>query len=300
MEQTGIIFNIQHYSVHDGPGIRTVVFLKGCPLRCLWCANPESQKPECQMAWDREKCIGCRSCIEELGSLSCRFEEGAGLKWEDPAEDRDHPADWEAIAGVCPSEAFHVIGRRATVEEVLSEVEKDAVFYGNSGGGITLSGGEPLMQHTFAVKLLREARGRGMHTAMETSGYAAFAVFREAVAELDYLLMDVKAYDDSIHRKYTGVSNRRILSNLKKIRELYPELPIHVRTPVIPGVNDNEQEIGAIAGFLQQFRGIRYELLKYHRYGQPKYGTLNRKYEMGEVILEEEVFEKLKKFERFD
>lgn len=156
------------------------------------------------------------------------------------------------------------------------------------------------MQHTFAVKLLQEARKRGMHTAMETSGYSAFEVFQKAVSELDYLLMDVKTYNDSIHRKYTGVSNRCILSNLKRIRELYPELPIHVRTPVIPGVNDNEEEIGGIAGFLQQFRGIRYELLKYHRYGQPKYGTLNRKYEMGEVVLEEEAFEKLKKFERFD
>lgn len=297
MEQTGIIVNIQHYSVHDGPGIRTVVFFKGCPLSCRWCSNPESQKRQCQMAWNREKCIGCGSCVEELKDFACRFEGTGGLHWQEPsAKDADR-IDWKKVDLVCPAAAFHVFGKKWRSEEILKEVKKDAVFYGNSGGGITLSGGEPLMQPSFAAELLKKAGSQGIHRAMETSGYAPFEVFRETAEQLDYLLMDIKAYDDGIHKKYTGVSNRIILENLRKIRREFPELPIHVRTPVIPGVNDSEKEIGKIADYVRQFSNIRYELLKYHRYGLPKYEMLRREYDMGDDILSDGLFANLKQFE---
>lgn len=297
MEQTGIIFNIQHYSVHDGPGIRTVVFFKGCPLRCLWCANPESQKRQCQMAWNREKCIGCGSCVELLKDFECRFDQEQGLFWQEPSAEKADRINWSKADLVCPAEAFHVFGRKRTAEEILKEVKKDVVFYGNSGGGVTLSGGEPLMQHSFACELLKVAREQGIHRAMETSGYASYEIFRETAELLDYLLIDIKAYNDEIHSKYTGVSNRVILENLRKIRRDFPELPIHVRTPVIPGVNDSEKEIGEIADYIRRFSNIRYELLKYHRYGLPKYEMLRRNYEMGEEKLSDELFAELKKFE---
>lgn len=291
MEPLGTVFNIQHYSLHDGPGIRTVVFLKGCPLRCLWCSNPESQNPEPELIWSRSACIGCMRCVRELQAGNFRFEGERGLCWDAGA------ALTEAELAVCPSTALRLTGGKMSVDEVLREVEKDALFYDHSEGGMTLSGGEPLSQPEFVGALLQEAKKRRIHLAMETSGYASWEVFRGAAAYLDYLLMDLKCMDDRIHRAYTGVSNRRILENLKKLRREFPGLPIHVRTPVVPGVNDTEEEIGAIHDFLAPFGNVRYELLKYHRLGEPKYASLRRSYPLGRRELSEEKMEVLKKFE---
>lgn len=285
---TGIIFNMQKYSLHDGPGIRTIVFLKGCPLRCRWCANPESQLCRPQLGWNHGDCIGCQSCVKQLKDWDCRFEGDQGLFWDEKAE-----FDAKRLRLVCPTEALHVIGEEKTVSEILERVERDAVFYGNSGGGLTVSGGEPLMQPEFVCSLLREAGRRHMHRAMETSGYAAWDIVKAAAEHLDYLLYDVKLYNDELHRRYTGVSNVKILENLQRIRRTFPELPIRVRTPVIPGVNDNAGEIRAIRDFVRQIPGAKYELLKYHRLGQAKYESLHREYSMGNAELSEEKFQML-------
>lgn len=290
-ETKGLIFNIQRFSVHDGPGIRTVVFEKGCPLRCLWCANPESQVAKPQLAWTEGKCINCKSCEGAGLNSNPHFKED-GLYWDefDILESDD-------IDKVCPSKALHVIGQETTVCDVISQINKDEIFYGDEEGGLTISGGEPLMQPKFTYQLLKEAKKYGISTAIETTGYGDTGDFIKIAGKLDYLLMDIKTLDDTVHKKVTGVSNELILNNFDSIRRAYPDLPIHVRTPVIPGVNDNEKAIKSIFEFLQNRKNVRYELLKYHRLGEPKYVSLHRTYPMKEMVLSDEVFDELKKFE---
>ncbi len=292
MELLGTVFNIQHYSLHDGPGIRTVVFLKGCPLRCRWCSNPESQRREPELMWRKSECIGCECCVRELKTGHFRFEGERGLCW-----DMDAVPEEGLIAAVCPSKALQMVGEKKSVDEVLDEVAKDALFYDHSEGGMTLSGGEPLSQPEFVTALLKEAKRRRIHLAMETSGYAPWDVFCKAAGYLDYLLMDIKCMDDAVHREYTGVSNKPILENFKRLRMEYPNLPIHVRTPVIPGVNDTKEEIRAVRDFLEPFSNVRYELLRYHRLGEPKYASLHREYSLGKRELTEECMERLREFE---
>lgn len=291
MKQTGIVFNIQHFSIHDGPGIRTVVFLKGCPLRCLWCANPESQNPSPEIGWTKNECIGCQGCVRQLKELQCEFHGEEGVLWKNGTEIYEETA--EKIKKVCPSGALHVIGERKTPEEILEQVEKDKPFYDTSGGGMTLSGGEPLMQPTFTLDLLKEAKKRGIHTCMETAGLASWEIFRPILEQLDYLLMDMKCFSSEKHKAYTGVRNERILENLKKLRSVFPELPVKIRTPVIPGFNDSEEELLPIASLVRNL-GCDYELLKYHRLGEAKYESLHRAYPMGDVELPDAVFEELK------
>ena len=268
--EKGIVFNIQRFSVHDGPGIRTVVFLKGCPLRCKWCANPESQKGEIEVAWTKSKCIGCGKCKD---------------------------IDISEIDRICPSKARHTIGYETTVEHVLSIVDRDGIFYGDEEGGLTISGGEPLMQPKFTYQLLKGAKELGINTAIETTGFASAATVIKIAGKLDYLLMDIKTLDNRIHKEVTGVSNEVILDNFTLIRRSFPNLPVHVRTPVIPGVNDNEEAIRSIYDFIGNCKNVRYELLKYHKLGQPKYESLNREYPMKDAKLDEEMFEELKKYQ---
>ena len=290
-EELGNIFNIQRFSVHDGPGIRTVVFLKGCPLRCRWCANPESQKSQVELAWTSSKCIGCKKCENSDLTCSPRFEEGR-LRGGALSE-----KDIALVDRTCPSKALHTIGYKASVSEVLDVLEKDQVFYGDEEGGLTISGGEPLLQHEFTIGLLKAAKEHGINTCIETTGYAPTDIFLQVAAELDYLLMDIKTLRGHVHKEYTGVDNQLIISNLKAVREKLPHLPIHLRTPVIPGFNDNEESIREIHDFLIGFENVRYELLKYHRLGIQKYESLGRTYEMPDVDLDIEKFVKLKKFE---
>ena len=274
----GVVTNIQRFSTHDGPGIRTVVFLKGCPLRCLWCCNPETQRPDIEMGLAPDKCVAecdrCLSCcpsqaltkgeeglhLERLFCLSC-----APLAQCRPTCD-----------AVCPQEVFVPYGRRRSVEDVLDEVERDAPFFRYEQGGLTLSGGEALFQPDFALALLRGAQERMLHTCLETCGQVPEAVLREACRHLDYLLFDVKTLDDDAHRRATGVSNGRILSNLRMVRREFPNLPLRVRTPVIPRFNDTADMVERIALFLKELGVAEYELLTYHAYGTGKTLSLGR------------------------
>ncbi|MBQ7679867.1 MAG: glycyl-radical enzyme activating protein [Butyrivibrio sp.] len=287
--RTGIVFNVQHFSVHDGPGIRTVVFVKGCPLRCRWCANPESQRFDPEFGWTAKECIGCGACVKTFSEYGCHFEEDS-LLWSREHADRI-PAARE-VDSVCPTGAFHVIGEERTVEALIAEVERDRVFYENSGGGLTISGGEPLAQADFTAALLEEAGRRQLHRTMETCGCAPSAAMERVAPLLDTLYYDIKLLDPVSHETWTGAPNEDILRNLRLARALRPDLPILVRTPVIPGVNDHEEMLCAIAGLVREI-GAGYELLKYHRYGEAKYASLHRPYPMGSVTLAEERFQAL-------
>lgn len=239
-QERAIVFHIQHYSLQDGPGIRTTVFFKGCPLRCKWCCNPESQRFD----------------VEPMGNQTA--------------------------------------GTAMTVDEILQEVEKDEVFYRHGGGGMTLSGGEPLAQGRFAIELLKKAKQRYISTAIETSGCVAQEVLLEAAEYLDTVYMDIKNLNDEKHQEWTGISNKTIIANFKALKETYPNLNVIVRTPVIPGFNDTEQNIREICRFLKSAGQTKYELLPYHRFGKSKYEKLGIPYPMGEAQLEPDKMKQLK------
>ena len=281
--ERGLVFNIQKFSLHDGSGIRTLVFLKGCPLRCIWCSNPEGQTCAPQLAYDERKCIGRDAC-EDACRRACD---------DDAIEARDDgkvtvlgdrcTACGECVL-VCPSQALERLGDSLTVDEVLAVVERDGAFYTRSGGGLTLSGGEPLTQPDFAARLLAEAQSRGIDTAVETSGYAHWSDVERVCRHANQVFFDVKAMDCDKHREGTGVENVRILENLRRLCETFPGLSVVVRTPVIPGFNDTPEEIRAIASFVGELpRGVRYELLRYHRFGEAKYHELGRDVPMPDV-----------------
>ncbi|MBW2513670.1 MAG: glycyl-radical enzyme activating protein [Deltaproteobacteria bacterium] len=293
-KQTGIVFNIQKYSVHDGPGIRTVVFLSGCPLRCRWCSNPESQKKDPQLAYNRNKCLTFDQCIRCMEVCAA----GAIKKGIDNRVDIDREICTTCMlcADVCPPQALKVYGEEKSVAEVVNTVEQDGAFYSRSGGGMTLSGGEPMHQAQFAMAILKEARHRRINTAMETCGYCSTKDLINAGEYLNYLLYDIKVMDNEKHKEVTGVSNERILKNLKAVREAWPKLTILVRTPIIPGVNDNTKAIRSILELITDMPNTRYEILPYHRLGTPKYEYLGCNYPMGEEKLDKTVMNELEAF----
>lgn len=287
---TGTVFNIQKYSVHDGPGIRTVVFLKGCPLSCRWCSNPESQSFKPQLAYNKNKCITLSRCVR-CGEVCTA---GALVRGDDDkiAVDWNTCTNCLACTEVCPATALVAYGSKQTVKDVIDQVEKDASFYARSGGGLTLSGGEPLAQPEFALALLKEAKRRRMKTAIETCGNVPKDVILEACGYLNVLLMDIKSMDSAKHKKFTNVGNELILANFKAIREAFPKLKIRIRTPVIPGFNDTAEDIEAIVDFLKNYN-VEYELLPYHRLGTQKYTNIGLEYPLGDISLENESFLKL-------
>ena len=282
----GCIFNIQFYSVHDGPGIRTVVFLKGCPLRCAWCSNPESQNVFPEPGYNESKCLHCHRCLAACpAGARSPAEDGSIIRDAHLCDPRKCSADGNfPCAKACPGKAMFSYGRFVRVEEVMQEVEKDGAIYSRSGGGITLSGGEALMQPEFSAALLATARSRGVHTAMETSACAPENVMREICSLLDYLIVDIKLADDAGHVAWTGVHNGRILANIAMARREFPSLPIKVRTPLIPGVNDTEENIVNTVRIIRDFHKVEYELLPYHALGEQKYTYLGREYGMGDVL----------------
>jgi pyruvate formate lyase activating enzyme len=279
----GTVLDIQHFCTHDGPGIRTTVFLKGCSLRCKWCSNPESIHPKPELAYNIQKCIGKKECGR---CLQPPCPEGAMYVIDGP-DDRVH-INWdlanecgEECVSVCPTGALHLFGQAMTVDRVLDEVEQDAAFYRESGGGITLSGGECLLQPDFSAAILSGAHQRGITTAIETAGNVPWGFMEKVLPHVDTMLHDHKLMDPERHKKWVGVDNTRILANYRKAYEMFPRTAFIARTPLIPGVNDDEDHIRAVLAFIRPYKHvIDYELLPYHRFGESKYGFLGRIYEL--------------------
>ena len=280
---TGIVLNIQRYCSHDGPGIRTNVFLKGCSLRCKWCSDPESIRPKPELAYAPNMCVGKQACGL---CLKPPFPEGAFYVVEG-ADDKVR-VNWdlamdidEATVALCPTKALDMYGKRMTVEEVLEEVEKDDSFYRSTGGGMTLSGGECLLQPDFAAALLEGAHKRGFNTAIETACNVPWSFLEKVLPHVDTMLHDHKLSIPERHKKWTGVGNERILANFKRAYETFPNIDFIARTPLIPGVNADEEHIRAVLAFIRPHKNvIDYELLPYHRFGLGKYESLGVVYEL--------------------
>ena len=283
------VFNIQHYSLHDGPGIRTIIFLKGCPMACRWCCNPESQRRTPELAYVPSQCIGrkaCGRCQVRCSQQAITFDDDGNA-----AIQRIHCNQCQDCVSVCPAKALQTEGRIYTVEELLDIVEKDAVFYEHGNGGLTVSGGEPLSHPEFLKELLQQAKQRHIHTAIETCGNAPYEALQQVAPFLDMILFDIKSMNTQKHKEYTGWGNEQILENFTALCRDFPTIPKCVRTPVIPGFNDTPEEIQAIRTFLQPFSNVTYEALPYHEFGRGKYKALGRPYPMGDVKLRDEMRE---------
>jgi len=269
----GLVFDIQRFSIHDGPGIRTTVFFKGCPLRCQWCHNPESWLGKPQVLFYANKCIGCGGCLK-----ACPIK-GALDKQSETRINHKLCTDCGLCAEACPAEALVLCGREMTVEEVIEEVEKDRPFYETSGGGMTLSGGEPLMQAEFAIALLKAGKSAGLHTVLDTSGYGKAEHLREAARHVDLVLFDLKVMDAARHREVVGVEARVIHDNLRMLAEV--GVPVIIRVPVIPTRTDSAENLRAIAEMAASLPNVRQvDLMRYNRLGESKWQRLGRPYEL--------------------
>lgn len=294
MSDKAYVFNIQHYSLHDGPGIRTNVFLKGCPLRCKWCSNPESQNSEAEISYNNNKCIGCKECS---GCISSCENNAISFDSDNKAViNRDKCINCLMCSSDCPTGAITTQGTLKTIKEILDIVEKDSVFYTHSEGGVTISGGEPLMHGEFTINLLKQAKKRRINTAIETCGYADYEILKGCAKNLDMILFDIKSLNDEKHKKFTGASNKLILENFNKLCIDFPNLKKIVRTPVIPTFNDNVEDIKEIVEFLKDKPNVNYELLPYHKFGEGKYKSLGREYLMGDLKLDERFFEVINEY----
>ncbi len=268
----GMIFNIERYAIHDGKGIRTQVFLKGCSMRCLWCANPEGLRSAPDLSYQIKFCIGCKACVAVCPQKALRFTD-KGIEIQKERCDYCGLCEKECYAG-----ALELLGKKMTVEEVIKEVKKDTLFYeASGGGGMTLCGGEPLLQVDFAKALLKRAKEEGISTAVETCGNYPFSHLEKVIPYLDFIYYDIKAMDNDLHKACTGQENKRILENLKLLQNF--DVPICVRIPVIPGYNDSEENLLKTAQYVKTLPKVtEIELLPYHRLGVNKYEKLRIPY----------------------
>ena len=270
-----VIFNIQKFCLHDGPGIRTTVFFKGCNLRCKWCANPESQKSTRQLTLDKGKCVGCGACVAACPQNARTMEAGF------PKVNTALCNHCGACLENCPGGAIAMEGKFVDTEQVLAEVRKDKVFYDRSGGGVTLSGGEVLLQLPFALELARRLHQEGIHVAVETAGVAKEERFRALLKEIDYVMMDLKHYDSETHRAGTRRGNEQVLANLRILRD--SGVPFLVRIPVIPEFNDKGEDAEAFARLLKEMDILHVQLLPFHRLGCHKYELLGLPYDYSDT-----------------
>ncbi|KJS19781.1 MAG: hypothetical protein VR72_17325 [Clostridiaceae bacterium BRH_c20a] len=272
----GKIINIQRFSIHDGPGIRTVIFMKGCPLKCLWCSNPESQKFNAELTFSKNYCQNCGSCIPtcQLGALKIR----EGLL----EIDRKRCNNCGECVVACSNNALKKIGKDYTVSEVIKEIKKDQAYYRRSGGGVTLSGGEVSAQPRFAVELLKESHLHGYNTCIETCGYQKWDILSRIIEETDLVFYDLKVLDPQKHKIFTGIDNSLIIHNLLKLSNL--NKPFVLRMPIIPSLNTNKHDLKQFSDFVTTLKNIiRLELIPYHNYGVYKYESLDISYTLNEI-----------------
>lgn len=275
----GLIFDIQRFSVHDGPGIRTLVFLKGCPLRCRWCANPESMNSHPELGFIRSECNSCGKCAAICPRSAITLDPE-----HKPSINRKLCDNCGRCIEVCFSHALIMYGRRISAGEVLNEVKKDLAFYSTSGGGVTVSGGEPLSQSLFVKALFSLCHQNGINTAMETSGFAPSPVFKEILGLTDFVLFDLKCLDPKMHKDLCGRSNELILENARILSR--SGVPFIFRIPLIPGYNDSRENLTAIGNFVKSLNspGCRVEFMPYHRLGTIKYEYLGREYPLQDAM----------------
>lgn len=277
-----LVTNIQGFSIHDGPGIRTVVFLKGCSLACQWCSNPECISPHPEVGFIGTLCTGCGRCAGVCPEEALVYEEGRL-----PYLNRERCTGCGTCSSVCDYKALVLYGEQMSVDEIFDAIKRDKMFYDASGGGVTVSGGEPLLQPRFVSDLFEKCRQAGIHTCMETSGFAAESALRQVLPHTDYMLYDLKHMNSKKHRRYTGKPNDLILSNAKIVAASGAETLF--RMPLIPGINDDTQNIRETAEFLHGLgeNALRIELMPYHRLGKGKYESLDKEYRLPEITAPE-------------
>jgi pyruvate formate lyase activating enzyme len=282
MASSGVVFNIQRFSLHDGPGIRTTVFLKGCPLSCFWCHNPEGRHAYAELQYHPDRCIACGACVQACPHSAHELRDGVHLFHRERCRN-----SFDCVA-TCYSNALEIAGREMTSEEVIEEVLRDRPFY-HEAGGITLSGGEPALSGAFAAEVLARAKSEGLHTAIETCGASPWSSLEALLPLTDLVMMDIKVVPSALHKEVTGAGNERILENARRLART--DKPLVFRTPVVPSVNDTEEQITRIVAFLKEIAAtrprngaasrptLRYELLPFHRLASDKYASLGMTYE---------------------
>lgn len=272
----GTIFDIKRFSMHDGPGIRTTVFLKGCPLACAWCHNPESQSQAPALLQRNDLCVRCSRCVAQCSQAARVLGEDGGTR------DAARCVACGECAEACPAEAVTRVGREAEADTLVAEIARDRVFFDESGGGVTFSGGEPLSQPAFLMDLLSRSREAGMHCAVDTSGYAARQTALTLARQADLVLYDLKLLDPVLHQRFTGVSNTGILENLRALSEDGPQL--EVRMPMIPGITDTPENLDATAAFLRTLPRVPpVRLLAHHHAAMSKYCRFGMVHTLGEL-----------------
>jgi len=273
----GFVYNVQRFAIHDGPGIRTLVYMKGCPLKCLWCSSPQSHEALPEILYIELHCKKCGRCVETCPIEVITLSEEEGVKI-----DRELCTGCGQCVEACPNQALELVGNYVTVKELFQEVNKDSPFYRRSNGGVTIGGGEPTMQHEFVTEFLKKCKQQYIHTAIETCGYVKWEHLEKLLEYLDLVHFDIKHMDALVHKELTGVSNELILENARRVSTIHPMI---IRIPVVPGCNDSDDNILATARFATELGENlkRIELLPYHKFGSQTYARIGKAYKLEDV-----------------